>query len=210
MKNIVILISGRGSNMQCIVRACAAEGWDARVAAVISNKADAQGLAFAAEQGIATAVVDHRAFASREAFDAELARVIDGFSPDALALAGFMRILTPQFVQHFEGRLVNVHPSLLPAFTGLHTHQRAIDAGCKLAGATVHFVTAELDHGPIIAQAVVPVLPGDTADSLSARVLVQEHRIYPRAVGWLVQGQLRVDAGVVTHTEGEPQLVVAP
>jgi phosphoribosylglycinamide formyltransferase 1 len=210
MKNIVILISGRGSNMQSIVRACAAEGWDARVAAVISNKADAQGLAFAAEQGIATAVVDHRAFASREAFDAELARVIDGFSPDALALAGFMRILTPQFVQHFEGRLVNVHPSLLPAFTGLHTHQRAIDAGCKLAGATVHFVTAELDHGPIIAQAVVPVLPGDTADSLSARVLVQEHRIYPRAVGWLVQGQLRVDAGVVTHTEGEPQLVVAP
>jgi phosphoribosylglycinamide formyltransferase 1 len=210
MKNIVILISGRGSNMQSIVRACAAEGWDARVAAVISNKADAQGLVYAAEQGIATAVVDHRAFASREAFDAELARVIDGFSPDALALAGFMRILTPQFVQHFEGRLVNVHPSLLPAFTGLHTHQRAIDAGCKLAGATVHFVTAELDHGPIIAQAVVPVLPGDTADSLSARVLVQEHRIYPRAVGWLVKGQLRVAAGVVTHTEGESQLVVSP
>jgi phosphoribosylglycinamide formyltransferase-1 len=209
MKNIVILISGRGSNMQSIVRACAAEGWDARVAAVISNKADAQGLVYAAEQGIATAVVDHRAFASREAFDAELAHVIDGFSPDALALAGFMRILTPQFVQHFEGRMVNVHPSLLPAFTGLHTHQRAIDAGCKLAGATVHFVTAELDHGPIIAQAVVPVLPGDTADDLSARVLVQEHRIYPRAVGWLVRGQLRVHAGVVTHTAGEPQLVVS-
>jgi phosphoribosylglycinamide formyltransferase 1 len=157
MKNIVILISGRGSNMQSIVRACAAEGWDARVAAVISNKADAQGLVYAAEQGIATAVVDHRAFASREAFDAELARVVDAYAPDALALAGFMRILTPQFVQHFEGRMVNVHPSLLPAFTGLHTHQRAIDAGCKLAGATVHFVTAELDHGPIIAQAVVPV-----------------------------------------------------
>ena len=119
-----------------------------------------------------------------------------------------MRILTPQFVQHFEGRMVNVHPSLLPAFTGLHTHQRAIDAGCKLAGATVHFVTAELDHGPIIAQAVVPVLPGDTADSLSARVLVQEHRIYPRAVGWLVKGQLRVTAGVVTQTGGESQLVL--
>ena len=208
MKNIVILISGRGSNMQSIVRACAAEGWDARVAAVISNKADARGLAYAAEQGIATAVVDHRAFASREAFDAELARVVDGYAPDALALAGFMRILTPQFVQHFEGRMVNVHPSLLPAFTGLHTHQRAIDAGCKLAGATVHFVTAELDHGPIIAQAVVPVLPGDDEDSLSARVLVQEHRIYPRAVGWLVKGQLRVVAGVVTHTEGESQLVL--
>jgi phosphoribosylglycinamide formyltransferase 1 len=208
MKNIVILISGRGSNMQSIVRACAAEGWDARVAAVISNRADALGLAYAAEQGIATAVVDHRAFASREAFDAELARVVDGFAPDALALAGFMRILTPQFVQRFDGRMVNVHPSLLPAFTGLHTHQRAIDAGCKLAGATVHFVTAELDHGPIIAQAVVPVLPGDTEDSLSARVLVQEHRIYPRAVGWLVRGQLRVAAGVVTHTAGESQLVL--
>ena len=209
MKNIVILISGRGSNMQSIVRACAAEGWDARVAAVISNKADAQGLVYAAEQGIATAVVDHRAFESREAFDAELARVVDGYAPDALALAGFMRILTPQFVQHFEGRMVNVHPSLLPAFTGLHTHQRAIDAGCKLAGATVHFVTAELDHGPIIAQAVVPVLPSDTEDSLSARVLVQEHRIYPRAVGWLVQGKLRVAAGVVSHTEAESQLVVS-
>jgi phosphoribosylglycinamide formyltransferase 1 len=209
MKNIVILISGRGSNMQAIVRACADEAWDARVAAVISNKADAQGLVYAAEQGIATAVVDHRTFASRDAFDAELAHVVDGFKPDALALAGFMRILTPQFVQHFEGRMVNVHPSLLPAFTGLHTHQRAIDTGCKLAGATVHFVTAELDHGPIIAQAVVPVLPGDTADSLSARVLVQEHRIYPRAVGWLVQGQLRVVAGVVTHTAGESQLVVS-
>jgi len=208
MKNIVILISGRGSNMQSIVRACVGEGWDARVAAVISNEADAQGLAFAAEQGIATAVVDHRAFASREAFDAELARVVDGFAPDVLALAGFMRILTPHFVQHFEGRLVNVHPSLLPAFTGLHTHRRAIDAGCKLAGATVHFVTAELDHGPIIAQAVVPVLPGDTEDSLSARVLVQEHRIYPRAVGWLVKGQLRVAAGAVTHTRGEPQLLL--
>ena len=210
MKNIVVLISGRGSNMQAIVRACTSEGWDARVAAVISNKADAQGLVYAAEQGIATDVVDHRAFASREAFDAELARVVDGYAPDALALAGFMRILTPQFVQHFEGRMVNVHPSLLPAFTGLHTHQRAMDAGCKLAGATVHFVTAELDHGPIIAQAVVPVLPGDTADILSARVLVQEHRIYPRAVGWLVHGQLRVDAGVVTHTAGESQLVVSP
>jgi len=208
MKNIVILISGRGSNMQSIVRACVGEGWDARVAAVISNKADATGLAYAAEQGIATAVVDHRAFAAREAFDAELARVVDGFAPDVLALAGFMRILTPQFVQHFEGRLVNVHPSLLPAFTGLHTHRRAIDAGCKLAGATVHFVTAELDHGPIIAQAVVPVLPGDTEDSLSARVLVQEHRIYPRAVGWLVKGQLRVAAGAVTHTRGEPQLLL--
>ena len=208
MKNIVILISGRGSNMQSIVKACAAEGWDARVAAVISNRADAAGLGFAREQGIATAVVDHREFASREAFDIELARTVDAFAPDVLALAGFMRILTPGFVQRFEGRLVNVHPSLLPAFTGLHTHRRAIEAGCKLAGATVHFVTAELDHGPIIAQAVVPVLPGDTEDTLSARVLVQEHVIYPRAVRWLVQGQLDVRAGVVTQRQGEAQLVL--
>ena len=206
MKNIVILISGRGSNMQSIVKACAAEGWDARVAAVISNRADAAGLGFAREQGITTAVVDHRDFASREAFDIELARAVDAFAPDVLALAGFMRILTPGFVQRFEGRLVNVHPSLLPAFTGLHTHRRAIEAGCKLAGATVHFVTAELDHGPIIAQAVVPVLPGDTEDTLSARVLVQEHVIYPRAVRWLVQGQLDVRAGVVTQRQGEAQL----
>ena len=208
MKNIVVLISGRGSNMEAIVRACVAEGWNARIAAVISNRADAQGLAFAAEQGIATAVVDHRAFASREAFDAELARVIDAHAPDVLVLAGFMRILTPAFVQHFSGRMVNVHPSLLPAFTGLHTHQRAIDAGCKLAGATVHFVTAELDHGPIIVQAVVPVRPGDTADVLSARVLAQEHRIYPMAVRWLVQGELRLASGIVTHAGGEPQLLL--
>ena len=208
MKNIVVLISGRGSNMQAIVRACAAEGWNARIAAVVSNRADAQGLTFAAEQGIATAVVDHRGFASREAFDAELARVIDAHAPEVLVLAGFMRILTPAFVQHFDGRMVNVHPSLLPAFTGLHTHQRAIDAGCKLAGATVHFVTAELDHGPIIVQAVVPVRPGDTEDALSARVLEKEHRIYPMAVRWLVQGELRVAAGIVTHTRGEPQLVL--
>ena len=208
MKNIVVLISGRGSNMEAIVRACAAEGWNARIAAVVSNRADAKGLAFAAAHGIATAVVDHRAFASREAFDAELARVIDRHAPDVLVLAGFMRILTAGFVERFEGRMVNVHPSLLPAFTGLHTHQRAIDAGCKLAGATVHFVTAELDHGPIIAQAVVPVLPGDTADALSARVLAEEHRIYPMAVRWLVQEELRMTAGIVTHTEGEPQLLL--
>lgn len=208
MKNIVVLISGRGSNMEAIVRACAAEGWKARIAAVISNRADAKGLGFAAENGIATAVVDHRAFASREAFDVELARVVDGFAPDVLVLAGFMRILTAGIVQHYDGRMVNVHPSLLPAFTGLHTHQRAIEAGCKVAGATVHFVTAELDHGPIIAQAAVPVLPGDTEDTLSARVLEKEHRIYPMAVRWLVQGELRVAAGIVTHAGGAPQLVL--
>jgi phosphoribosylglycinamide formyltransferase-1 len=186
MKNIVILISGGGSNMAAIVRAAEREGWakrfDARVTAVISNKADAKGLVFAREQGIATAVVDHKAFASREAFDAELAQMIDAHKPALVVLAGFMRILTPGFVGRYAGRLLNIHPSLLPAFPGLHTHQRAIDAGCKVAGVTVHQVTAELDHGPILAQAVVPVLAGDTADSLQARVLTQEHRLYPQAI----------------------------
>ncbi len=206
MKNIVILISGRGSNMEAIVQACAQEQWPARVVAVVSNKADAAGLRFAADRGIATAVVDHRQFDNREAFDAELARVVEGFTPDAVVLAGFMRILTEGFVRCFEGRMLNVHPSLLPAFTGLHTHQRAIDAGCKVAGATVHFVTPELDHGPIVAQAVVPVLPGDTAQALSDRVLVQEHQLYPQAVRWLVEGKLAVDAqGRVAQTDGQTQ-----
>ncbi len=191
MKNIVILISGGGSNMAAIVRAAEREAWatrlGARVAAVVSNKADAKGLQLAREQGIATAVVDHKAYPSREAFDAELARVVDAHQPALVVLAGFMRILTPGFVQRYAGRLLNIHPSLLPAFPGLHTHQRAMDAGCKVAGVTVHQVTAELDHGPILAQAVVPVLPGDTADSLAARVLSQEHLIYPRAVAALLQ-----------------------
>ena len=186
MKNIVILISGGGSNMAAIVRASQQQNWakqyNARVAAVISNKADAQGLVFARDNGIATEVLDHKQFDSREAFDAELMQVIDRHAPDLVVLAGFMRILTPGFVAHYEGRLINIHPSLLPAFTGLHTHQRAIDAGCKFAGCTVHRVTAELDVGPILEQAVVPVLQGDTAELLAARVLVQEHLIYPRAV----------------------------
>jgi len=208
MKNIVILLSGRGSNMEAIVRACASEGWDARVAAVVSNRPDAPGLAFAQERGIATAVVDHTLFPDRDAFDAELARVVAEFAPDVIVLAGFMRILTPAFVSRFERRILNVHPSLLPAFTGLHTHRRAIEAGCKLAGATVHFVTPELDHGPIIIQAVVPVLPGDTEATLSARILAREHQIYPRAVRWVVEGVLREDAGVVVHTGGESQLVL--
>lgn len=192
MKNIVILISGGGSNMAAIVRASQQQNWakqyNARVAAVISNKAGAQGLVFARDNGIATEVLDHKQFDSREAFDAELAQVIDRHSPDLVVLAGFMRILTPGFVSHYEGRMVNIHPSLLPAFTGLHTHQRAIDAGCKFAGCTVHRVTAELDVGPILDQAAVPVLPGDTAELLAARVLVQEHIIYPRAVLNLLKG----------------------
>ena len=190
MKNLVILISGTGSNMAAIVRAAQAQRWgehlDARVVAVISNRPDAKGLAFARDAGIATGVVDHKAFATREAFDAALQAEIDRHAPALVVLAGFMRILTPGFVAHYAGRLINIHPSLLPAFPGLHTHQRAIDEGCKLAGATVHQVTAELDHGHILAQAAVPVLPGDTADALAARVLTQEHLIYPRAVAELV------------------------
>lgn len=186
MKNIVILISGSGSNMAAIVRRAQQEDWprrlDAQVAAVISNKADARGLQLAREQGIATAVVDHKAFPSREAFDAALQQEIDRHDPALVVLAGFMRILTAGFVQHYADRLINIHPSLLPAFAGLHTHQRALEAGCKFAGATVHQVTAELDHGPILAQAVVPVLPGDTPGTLATRVLTQEHRIYPQAV----------------------------
>ena len=190
MKNIVILISGSGSNMAAIVRAAEQERWsvrlNAKVTAVISNKADAAGLAWAKAQGLSTAVLDHKAFASREAFDQALMAQIDRFSPSLVVLAGFMRILTPGFVAHYEGRLLNIHPSLLPAFTGLDTHQRAIDAGCRFAGATVHQVTAELDHGGILAQAVVPVLPEDTAETLAARVLSQEHRIYPQAIAaWL-------------------------
>ena len=177
--------------MAAIVRASQQQNWakqyNARVAAVISNKADAQGLVFARDNGIATEVLDHKQFDSREAFDAELTQVIDRHAPDLVVLAGFMRILTPAFVERYAGRLVNIHPSLLPAFTGLHTHQRALDAGCKFAGCTVHLVTAELDVGPILEQAVVPVLEGDTADTLAARVLTQEHVIYPRAVAALLR-----------------------
>ena len=191
MKNIVILISGGGSNMAAIVKTAQQEQWEraygVRIAAVVSNKADAKGLVFAREHGIATAVLDHKAFESREAFDAALAQAIDQYQPALVVLAGFMRILTPGFVEHYAGRLINIHPSLLPAFTGLHTHQRAIDAGCKFAGVTVHQVTAELDVGPILDQAVVPVLPDDTAQTLAARVLTQEHIIYPRAVRNLVR-----------------------
>ncbi|CAM3360986.1 phosphoribosylglycinamide formyltransferase [Paracidovorax anthurii] len=186
MKNIVILISGGGSNMAAIVRAAREQDWagrhGARVAAVLSNKAGAPGLAWARQEGIATEALDHKAYGSREDFDAALMQRIDAHEPALVVLAGFMRILTPGFVAHYAGRLVNIHPSLLPAFPGLDTHQRAIDAGCQVAGATVHLVTPELDAGPILAQGVVPVLPGDTAADLAARVLVQEHAIYPRAV----------------------------
>ena len=194
MKNLVILISGGGSNMAAIVRTAQRDDWatryHAQVAAVISNKPDAKGLVLAQEQGLKTAVVNHQAFAHeaepRAAFDAALMTEIDQHEPYLVLLAGFMRILTPGFVAHYAGRLINIHPSLLPAFTGLHTHQRALDEGCQFAGATVHRVTAELDHGEILAQAVVPVLAGDNADSLAARVLTQEHQMYPRVVAQLL------------------------
>ncbi|CAD5372821.1 phosphoribosylglycinamide formyltransferase 1 [Rubrivivax sp. A210] len=208
MKRIVILISGRGSNMEAIVQRCAEQGWPAQVAAVVANRADAAGLAWAAARGIATAVVEHRAYAARADFDAELARVIDDFAPDLLVLAGFMRILGEAFVRHYEGRLLNIHPSLLPAFTGLHTHRRALEAGCKAVGATVHFVTPELDHGPIVMQSVVAVHPGDDEAALAARVLATEHVIYPLAVRWFVEGKLAVANGRVVQTAGASQVLL--
>ena len=190
MQHIVILISGGGSNMLAIARAALQQQWEqtlnARIAAVISNRPNAGGLQLAADMGLTTQVVDHTAFADRAdprtAFDDVLRQTIDSYEPSLVVLAGFMRILTPGFVVHYEGRLLNIHPSLLPAFPGLHTHQRAIDAGCRFAGATVHQVTTELDHGPILSQAVVPVLADDTAETLAARVLTQEHLIYPQAI----------------------------
>ena len=197
MKNIVILISGRGSNMEAVVRAARHEQWPARIAAVISNRADAAGLAYAADNGIATAVVASREYASRSQFDAALQTVIDGFAPDLVLLAGFMRILTAPFVEHYAGRMLNIHPSLLPSFPGLATHEKAIASGVAEHGATVHFVTAELDHGPIVAQARVPVLPGDTKDSLAARVLIQEHLLYPRAIRRFIEGKLAQEQGQV-------------
>jgi phosphoribosylglycinamide formyltransferase 1 len=209
MKKLVILISGRGSNMEAIVRACSREEWPAQVAAVIANRPDAAGLAFAASHGIATAVVDHRQFPDRESFDAALAREIDTFAPDLVALAGFMRVLTPGFVDRYAGRMLNVHPSLLPSFAGLKTHQQALDAGVRLHGASVHFVTSQLDHGPIVIQSAVPVLAGDDAAALAERVLATEHIIYPRAVRWFVEGRVALDGLRVTLTPPEPQWLFA-
>jgi phosphoribosylglycinamide formyltransferase-1 len=198
--------------MAAIVRTAERERWqekyDARVAAVLSNQADAKGLALARESRITTAVLDHKAYASREAFDAALMAAIDAHQPALVVLAGFMRILTPGFVQHYAGRLLNIHPSLLPAFPGLHTHRRALEAGCKAVGATVHFVTPELDHGPIVMQSVVPVRPGDDEDALAARVLATEHVIYPQAVRWFVEGRLKVENGLVTQTDGASQVLL--
>jgi phosphoribosylglycinamide formyltransferase-1 len=209
MKKLVILISGRGSNMEAIIRACAEEGWAAQVAAVIANRPDAAGLEFAASHAIATAVVDHRQFEGRDSFDAALAQTIDSFAPDLVVLAGFMRVLTAGFVDHYAGRMLNVHPSLLPSFPGLKTHQQALDAGVRLHGASVHFVTSQLDHGPIVAQAAVPVEAGDTPAMLAERVLATEHIIYPRAVRWFVEGRLALDGLRVTLTPPEPQWLFA-
>jgi len=197
MKKIVILISGRGSNMQAIVNAARNEKWPARIAAVISNRADAAGLAFASSQGIPVDVVLSKDFSDRAAFDAALQARIDRFSPDLVVLAGFMRILGPDFVNHYAGRMLNIHPSLLPSFTGLATHRQALQAGVKVHGATVHFVTAQLDHGPIVAQAVVPVEDDDTEAALAERVLHQEHRIYPQAVRWFIEDRLALQDGRV-------------
>ena len=197
MKNIVILISGRGSNMEALIAARDAGQLPVNIVAVISNRPEALGLETAARAGIVTHYIDHKAFAGREAFDAALAECIDGFAPDLVVLAGFMRILSDGFVRHYSGRLMNIHPSLLPCFPGLHTHQRALDEGVRIHGCTVHFVTPTLDHGPIIIQAAVPVLDGDTEETLAARILVQEHRIYAQAVRWFAEDRLRLDKGCV-------------
>lgn len=203
MKKIVILISGRGSNMQAILAA----RLPVTVAAVISNERGAAGLAIAQQHGIATRVVDHRAFAERAAFDTALATEIDAFKPDLVVLGGFMRILTEDFVQRYSGRLLNIHPSLLPAFTGLHTHRRALEAGVKVHGCTVHFVTSQLDHGPIVVQAAVPVLPEDSEDTLAARVLAQEHRIYPQAVRWFCEDRIEITPHGTVRVKQPPAAV---
>jgi phosphoribosylglycinamide formyltransferase-1 len=201
MKRIVILISGRGSNMEAILRAASAEQWPGQVVAVISNKANAGGLETAKAAGIAARVVEHLAYPDRAQFDQAMSAVIDEYSPDLVVLAGFLRILTPAFVMHYHGRLLNIHPSLLPSFPGLDTHRRALDAGVKFHGATVHFVTPELDHGPIIEQAAVPVMNADTEDTLASRVLEQEHVIYPRAVRDFIEGRYTlIDGRVARHS----------
>ena len=209
MTSFVILISGRGSNMEAIVKAAQNEAWPAKIAAVISNRPEAGGLDFAKSHGIETAVLDHRSFKDRASFDAKLVELIDSYKPDLVVLAGFMRILTGDFVRHYEGRLLNIHPSLLPLFPGLHTHEQALEAGVSEHGATVHFVTEALDHGPMVIQASVPVLPGDTPDTLAQRVLKQEHVIYPRAVRWFIDNRLSISENRVLVSPPEAQLLTS-
>jgi phosphoribosylglycinamide formyltransferase-1 len=205
MKSVVILISGRGSNMEALLAAVAGGELPVRVAAVISNRPDAKGLETAAAQGVPTAVVDHKGYAGREEFDAALAECIDGYAPDLVVLAGFMRILTEGFVRRYEGCLLNIHPSLLPAFPGLHTHRQALDMGVRIHGCTVHFVTPALDHGPVVVQAAVPVLDSDDEATLAARVLAQEHLVYPLAVRWFAEGRLTLDGERVRLAAERPQ-----
>jgi len=194
---VVALISGRGSNLQALIDASSDRRFPARIVAVISNRADAAGLERARQAKIDTAVVDHKAFQDRTKFDQALLKTIDGYCPDLVVLAGFMRILSNDFVDHYAGRMLNIHPSLLPKFRGLHTHERALEAGESVSGASVHFVTSELDGGPVILQAQVPVQAGDTPDTLAARILEQEHRIYPLAVQWFATQRLELQAGKV-------------
>ena len=212
MKKTVILISGRGSNMEALIAARDCGTLPVDIAAVISNRPDAVGLATAAAAGIAVRCIDHKAFAGRDAFDAALAGCIDGFAPDLVVLAGFMRILSDGFVHHYAGRMMNIHPSLLPAFPGLHTHRRALAEGVRIHGCTVHFVTPALDHGPVIIQAAVPVLDSDDEATLAARVLRQEHRIYPQAVRWFAEGRLRLadDRVRLAGEEAAGGVLVAP
>ena len=204
MKNLVVLISGRGSNMTAIARACEHERWPARIAAVISNRRDAAGLEAARALGLHVEILSHRDFEGRDAYDAALAALIDRFEPHTVALAGFMRVLGAPFVSRYAGRLINVHPSLLPAFPGLATHRRALDSGARVHGATVHFVSAEVDGGPIVAQAAVPVRDDDSEESLAARVLQAEHRLYPMALRWQVEDRLRIEHGRVRLLDPRP------
>lgn len=214
MFKIVILISGRGSNLDAMLQAQAAGELPVEIAAVVSNRADAGGLATAAAAGIPIRVIDHRGYPDRESYDRALAAEIDACAPDLVVLAGFMRILSDTFVRRYEGRLLNIHPSLLPAFPGLHTHRQALQEGVCIHGCSVHFVTPQLDHGPLVVQAAVPVLPGDDEQTLAARVLSEEHRIYPAAVRWFAEGRLRLRDGRAqldpsVHLPAAPALCVA-
>ena len=210
MHSIVSLISGRGSNFEAIYKAAQAKSWDVRFTGLIANQPEAKGLAFAKSVGSPAAVIDHRAYPSREAFDRALMQQIDAFSADLVVLAGFMRILTPGLIEHYEGRMMNIHPSLLPRFPGLHTHERALEAGDRVHGATVHFVSAGVDEGPIICQSEVPVLPTDTPSELAARVLKTEHQIYPLAVEWFIQGRLQITGNRVRVDPPELQYIPFP
>lgn len=210
MHSIVSLISGRGSNFEAIYKAAKAKSWDVRFTGLIANQPEAKGLEFAKSVGIPTAVIHHRSYSSREAFDGALMQQIDAFGADLVVLAGFMRILTPGFIQHYEGRMMNIHPSLLPRFPGLHTHERALEAGDRVHGATVHFVSAGVDEGPIICQSEVPVLPTDTPSELAARVLKTEHQIYPLAVEWFIQGRLHMAGNRVDVDPPELQYIPFP